>query len=357
MDSSVYLSVGTDSPNYDTETKLGKSILLEKYLLDESSKKRMDFYTMPRELYVIPEEGTKLPPKRVYTSFDVFRNNPRFQKGCGNDLVTIPLLYVHSHDTDNPLQNICKDLDCPLNSDQSTTVSTIKEGFIENYLSIQSMMFERGSNFDEIDVHSSISNLHLRRKVPPPVPKKPLHLTAPYFRTASNENSKEPTVYIGNSKRKQEDSSRDSLTDQIDILPIDPVQKYQSQFKDRVRNEYIPPPPPNPFHSTEYLEPMEKYRVQMRILYSNQLLTNIPIAPPNPLLDMVHIESMQAYRKRMGIVDKEEADTQVVDPSKPPIAPPNPMLVPPAPPNPLFIPKPPVNPLLLPKKWYRDPIC
>ncbi|KAJ3272610.1 hypothetical protein HDV01_005357 [Terramyces sp. JEL0728] len=67
---------------FDTETAQAKSMLLEKYLLDELNKGRRDFYPMPRELYAIPEESSIELPKRITTSFDVYRTISRLQKAC-----------------------------------------------------------------------------------------------------------------------------------------------------------------------------------------------------------------------------------------------------------------------------------
>ncbi|KAJ3324652.1 hypothetical protein HDV06_006545 [Boothiomyces sp. JEL0866] len=361
MDSADF-SHDTDTLINDTETKLAKSILLEKYLMDESSKKRKDFYPIPRELYVIPEEEGFELPKRICTSFDM------------EGIFPIPLLYMHSHDPENPLQNICKDLECPVNSAKSDTESTVKTSYIEKYLNIQSRLMENGSNFDEIDVYSSISNQNQRRKRPPPVPKKPLHLTAAYFQSSSessdndrsrillfeNESSLHVRYNIG--KRKQDDLTHDTLTDEDvdfeDVSRLDSVEHYRNQFvhtRSDMIKDYIPAAPANPLTSVEDFEPMEKYRVRMGIAKRNQVAhSNIPVPPPNPL-DVMQIESMQRYRKQMGIIDKEEVENVIIDPSKIPVAPPNPLLVPPPPPNPLLIPKPPMNPLLVPKKWYRNP--
>ncbi|KAJ3272611.1 hypothetical protein HDV01_005358 [Terramyces sp. JEL0728] len=213
------------------------------------------------------------------------------------DIIPIPLLYIHSHDANNPLQNICKDPDCPVNSPKSTTESSIKLNYIEKYLNIQSKLLEN-TDFDEIDVYSSISN-HFRRKRKPPVPKKPLHLTADYFPVHN--------------------SSQIAATSSINrTLNQDSNIHHQNNYPKRKQDDLT-------LDSTTDIEEIDD-------------------------LELVDVDSVEKYRKRMGIIDQEVAN--VIDYSKIPAAPPNPLLIPPAPPNPLLIPPPPPNPLLLPKSYY-----
>ncbi|KAJ3311216.1 hypothetical protein HDV04_004220 [Boothiomyces sp. JEL0838] len=88
------------------------------------------------------------------------------------------LIYMHSHDVDSPLENLCKDPNCPMNHPQSEIQSSVKSSIqidskLEYYLnSIQKPKGEIHPDMynneiaTEVDVESSISQQESRKYIP-----------------------------------------------------------------------------------------------------------------------------------------------------------------------------------------------
>ncbi|KAJ3324653.1 hypothetical protein HDV06_006546 [Boothiomyces sp. JEL0866] len=109
------------------------------------------------------------------------------------------LIYMHSHDVENPLANLCKDPNCPMNRPQSEVQSSIKsvlpiDGKLETYLnSIQRLDGEIHPDMynheiaTEVDVESSISQQESRHYVP--IQKQMAYRLAQQYAESTNVES------------------------------------------------------------------------------------------------------------------------------------------------------------------------